>query len=65
MRSRVAVNVNTPWQNWRVTRPDRPAVWLTLFERHFNSDARVFGRLEQAFVSLGADVPHAPHSPQK
>ena len=36
------------------------------FERRFNSDARVFGRFVQAFVSsLGADVPHAPHFPQK
>ena len=31
-----------------------------------NTDARVFGRFVQAFVSsLGADVLHAPHFPQK
>ena len=38
----------------------------TPFERPFNSDARVFGRLEQAFVSSrGAGVPHVLHLPQK
>ena len=37
-----------------------------LFERRSNSDPRFFGRLEQAFVcSLGADVRHVPHFPQK
>ena len=63
MRSRVAINAYTLWQNWRVTRTVLrfgSKLW------RFNSDARVFGRLEQAFVSsLGADVLHAPHLHQK
>ena len=38
----------------------------TPFERRVNSDARVFGKFVQAFVSsLGADVPHALYFPQK
>ena len=67
MRSRVAINANTPWQKWRVARPDRPAVWFQAFRKTLqNSDARVLGRFVQAFVSsLGADVLHAPHFPQK
>ena len=68
MKSRVAINVNTPWQHWRVARPDRLAVWLQAFfyEGSFNSDARVFGRFVHAFVnSPGAHVPHALHFPQK
>ena len=31
MRSRVAIIVNTPWQNWRVARPDRLADWFQAF----------------------------------
>ena len=41
MRSRVSISVNTPWQNWRVARPDRPAVWLQAFPRtRLRSDRR-------------------------
>ena len=42
MRSRVAIDVSTRWQNWRVARPDRPAVWLQAFRKMFSTQTQAF-----------------------
>ena len=58
MKSRVAINVNTPWQNWRVARPDCPAVWLQAFR-----EALQLGRTRFRCVFLRHAAPSAARGP--